>query len=127
VTVVGGSWRDVGRAREWTSDSFTAVGGGLHQSDGTGDAFVRSWRPALHRPELPVQERLITVLIQSVGMSTACTYCSSDVTRHEPVIVQEGWGDDREAAGQFCNYACLSAHINQEGLTTDDCCEWKPE
>jgi hypothetical protein len=27
----------------------------------------------------------------------------------------------------FCNYACLSAHIDEQELTAGDACEWSPE
>jgi hypothetical protein len=56
-------------------------------------------------------------------MSNDCTYCGSDVYDHDPVFVEEGAGDDREPAGQFCNYACLSAHIDEEELITGACCQ----
>lgn len=59
-------------------------------------------------------------------MNADCTYCGSAVTSHDPVFVEEGHGDEREPAGRFCNYACLAAHIDEEGLTTGDCCEWEP-
>jgi hypothetical protein len=55
-------------------------------------------------------------------MSDACTYCGSDVSDHDPVFVEEGAGDGRQEAGQFCNYACLSAHIDDADLTTGACC-----
>lgn len=50
-----------------------------------------------------------------------CTYCGSDVTAHDPVYVAEGV--ERASAGQFCNYACLQAHVDAEGLTTGACCD----
>lgn len=50
------------------------------------------------------------------GMTDACTYCGCDVTAHDPVFVYEGAGDDRTAAGRFCNYGCLRAHVDDEGL-----------
>ncbi len=56
------------------------------------------------------------------GMSTACTFCGSDVDAHEPVVVEEVRDDERVPAGQFCNYACLARHIEQEGLETGACC-----
>ncbi|NHN47282.1 hypothetical protein G9464_06680 [Halostella sp. JP-L12] len=55
-------------------------------------------------------------------MSDACTYCGSDVSDHDPVFVEEEVDGDREEAGRFCNYACLSAHIEEAGLTTGACC-----
>jgi hypothetical protein len=55
-------------------------------------------------------------------MSDDCTYCGSDVYAHDPVFVEEGADGDREPAEQFCNYACLSAHIDEEDLITGACC-----
>ena len=67
-------------------------------------------------------------------MSTDCTYCGCDVEAHDPVYVErearepegdrastEG-GDERRRTGQFCNYGCLSAHIEVEGLATGTTC-----
>lgn len=58
-------------------------------------------------------------------MTTDCTYCGCDVHAHDPVFVREG--ADREAAGRYCNYGCLSAHIEEAGLATGTTCEWSPE
>jgi len=67
---------------------------------------------------------------------TACTYCGSDVETHQPVYVFEratgndGNEDsavrDRTPAGQFCNYACLSASIDEEELVYGDACSFDP-
>ncbi|AUV83197.1 hypothetical protein C2R22_17380 [Salinigranum rubrum] len=57
---------------------------------------------------------------------TACTYCGCDVEMHDPVVVSEGLGDDREVAGRFCNYGCLAAHIEREGLATGTTCRVDP-
>lgn len=60
-------------------------------------------------------------------MPTAeCTYCGADIYRHTPVFVQEVRGGTNTAAGRFCNYACLSAHIDAEELTVGACCQWAP-
>ena len=59
-------------------------------------------------------------------MTADCTYCGHDVTRHDPVYVQERDGDGRVDAGRFCNYACLDAYIEERGLTTAAACEWSP-
>ncbi|WP_406600161.1 hypothetical protein [Haloarcula terrestris] len=53
---------------------------------------------------------------------TDCTYCGSPVEDHDPLYVSES--PDGEPTGQFCNYGCLSAHIDDEGLTTGTACEW---
>ena len=51
-----------------------------------------------------------------------CTYCGSDVDRHDPVFVSESRDADR--SDPFCNYACLSAHIDEENLVAGAACEW---
>lgn len=55
-------------------------------------------------------------------MGQTCTYCGSDVREHEPVFVEELAEDRLVPAGQFCNYACLARHIEEEGLETGACC-----
>ena len=57
-------------------------------------------------------------------MGPACTYCESDVERHEPVFVSEGTADGQHEA--FCNYACLAAYIEAENRTDGAACEWNP-
>ncbi|MFB6142290.1 MAG: hypothetical protein ABEJ30_02985 [Halorientalis sp.] len=59
-------------------------------------------------------------------MAEPCTFCGQDVTRHDPVYVSERVDGDRKRTGQFCNYACLQAHIEAADLTTDACCAWSP-
>ncbi|WP_433625691.1 hypothetical protein [Halomicrococcus sp. NG-SE-24] len=54
-------------------------------------------------------------------MSNDCTYCGSDVTAHDPVFVAEGV-DERQPVGRFCNYACLTAYVDEEELTSGACC-----
>ncbi|MFC7140156.1 hypothetical protein ACFQMA_09965 [Halosimplex aquaticum] len=56
-------------------------------------------------------------------MEGECTYCGSDVAAHDPLVV----GDADGTVGQFCNYACLSAHIESEELVVGDACEWSPD
>jgi hypothetical protein len=53
---------------------------------------------------------------------TDCAYCGCDVTAHDPVVVSEGLGTEREDAGRFCNYGCLVAHVEREGLATGATC-----
>ncbi|WP_169719004.1 hypothetical protein [Haloplanus natans] len=53
---------------------------------------------------------------------SACTYCGCDVTAHDPVFVAELADGDRLPAGQFCNYGCLAAHIDEAGLTEGTAC-----
>ncbi|AFK20515.1 hypothetical protein HFX_2844 [Haloferax mediterranei ATCC 33500] len=53
-------------------------------------------------------------------------YCGSDVSCHDPVFVEEAADGERVSVGGFCNYACLSAYIEDEELTTGASCEWSP-
>lgn len=52
---------------------------------------------------------------------TDCTYCGCEVEAHDPVFVSEGSADD-DPASQFCNYACLSAHVEESGLAEGSRC-----
>ncbi len=56
-------------------------------------------------------------------MNKACTYCGSDVHAHEPVFVDEEQRGERTTIGQFCNYACLAQHIENNELETGACCQ----
>lgn len=48
---------------------------------------------------------------------TDCTYCGCETEAHDPVFVYETDDDgDRIPAGRFCNYGCLSAHVEEAGL-----------
>lgn len=53
---------------------------------------------------------------------TDCTYCGQTVEAHDPVFVSEDGDDGRVSAGQFCNYACLSAYIEETDLADGACC-----
>lgn len=64
--------------------------------------------------------------IDTPGHEETCEYCGSRIFDHDPVCVRdctEGCGP----ATYFCNYACLSAHIDAENLTAGDACEWSPD
>lgn len=54
---------------------------------------------------------------------TDCTFCGCDVAAHEPVFVAEESDGRRVAAGAYCNYACLVAHVEEAGLTAGATCE----
>ncbi len=58
-------------------------------------------------------------------VSMDCVYCDSAVEAHDPVYVAEGAIDAEPMA--FCNYACLTSHVDQQGLTEGACCNWSPE
>lgn len=57
------------------------------------------------------------------SMDSACSYCGSDVYKHNAIFVEEDSDDGREQAGQFCNYACLEAYIDENELTEGACCQ----
>lgn len=54
-----------------------------------------------------------------------CRYCGCLVEQHDPVYVAEN--DPDTEPQPFCNYACLTEYIDQEGLTTGTSCVWSPE
>lgn len=56
-------------------------------------------------------------------MTTECSCCGGDVYRHDPVFTLEEREFRRVETGAFCNYACLSAHIDEECLADGDACE----
>jgi hypothetical protein len=53
---------------------------------------------------------------------TDCPYCGCEVEGHDPVTVSEGTGADRDPVGRFCNYGCLAAHVEREGLARGTAC-----
>lgn len=60
-------------------------------------------------------------------MGDACTYCGCDVERHDPVYVERRRDGGRVRTGQFCNYACLARHVEEENLTVGTTCEFDPD
>jgi hypothetical protein len=56
-----------------------------------------------------------------------CVYCGSDLSAYEPIHVEETDGDERIEVGSFCNYGCLSAHIEESELVYGSACEWSPD
>lgn len=57
-------------------------------------------------------------------MPDTCTFCGSEIWSHDPIVVEAAGTGERE--GQFCNYACLKAHIEAAGLEVGASCEWVP-
>jgi len=68
----------------------------------------------------------MSTTIETPGVDEVCVYCESQIFDHEPICVRD-CTDDCGSAEYFCNHACISAHIDQEGLTTGDACEWNPD
>ena len=56
-------------------------------------------------------------------MTDDCTYCDCDVYAHDPVFVTEERNGDRVEVGQFCNYGCLSAHVDEQDLAVGSTCQ----
>lgn len=55
-----------------------------------------------------------------------CAYCGSHIFDHDPICVR----DCTEACGSpqfFCNYACLTAYVDDNALTVGNACAWSPE
>ena len=52
-----------------------------------------------------------------------CAYCGCAAEAHDPVYVSSSPDGEPDA---FCNYGCLSAHIETEGLATGTTCNWSP-
>lgn len=55
-----------------------------------------------------------------------CVYCGSLIFDHDPICVRD-CTDDCGSPTYYCNFACLSAHIEEDDLTIGDACEWSPE
>jgi hypothetical protein len=73
--------------------------------------------------------------LRTAGMSTTvatpsadeeCAYCRSRIFDHEPICVRD-CTDDCGSPTYFCNYACLSAYVEENELVTGDACEWSPD
>jgi len=54
-----------------------------------------------------------------------CAYCGSRIFDHDPVCVRD-CEDDCGSPAYFCNYACLSVYVQENGLAAGDACEWTP-
>lgn len=59
-------------------------------------------------------------------MVETCTYCESDLAPYDPVIVQETRNGEPIEVGKFCNYGCLTAFVDERGLTEGACCVIDP-
>jgi hypothetical protein len=64
--------------------------------------------------------------IATPNPNESCAYCDSPIFDHDPICVRD-CNDDCGSPTYFCNYACLSAYIAENNLTTNDACEWDPE
>ncbi|MFB6142400.1 MAG: hypothetical protein ABEJ30_03545 [Halorientalis sp.] len=55
-----------------------------------------------------------------------CAYCGARIFDHDPVCVRD-CTDDCRSSTYFCNYACLSAHVEEQDLTSGNACRWSPD
>jgi hypothetical protein len=55
-----------------------------------------------------------------------CAYCESRIFDHDPICVRD-CDNDCGSPEYFCNYACLSAYIEENSLTTGNACAWNPD
>lgn len=60
--------------------------------------------------------------IETPGPEQTCAYCGSRIFAHDPVCVRDCIADCGSPR-YFCNHSCLSAHIDDAGLTTGAACE----
>ncbi|ERG99028.1 MAG: hypothetical protein J07HQX50_00170 [Haloquadratum sp. J07HQX50] len=68
----------------------------------------------------------MSTTITTPDADQVCMYCESQISNHDPICVRDcenGCG----SPAYFCNYACLSAHINEQGLMIGDACQWDSE
>lgn len=68
----------------------------------------------------------MSTTIETPSPDETCTYCGSSVFAHDPICVRD-CTDDCGSPEYFCNYACLSARIDDANLTTGNACEWSLE
>lgn len=55
-----------------------------------------------------------------------CVYCGSRIFDHNPICVRDCTAECGFPRF-FCNYACLSAYIDENRLTYGDASEWSPD
>lgn len=51
---------------------------------------------------------------------TDCAYCGCEVEAHDPVYVSER--EPEATATPYCNYGCLAAHVEADGLAVGTTC-----
>lgn len=64
--------------------------------------------------------RRVTYTVGATTERMDCTYCGCDAEAHDPVYVSEDDPDAEPSA--FCNYGCLSAHVEAENLAVGTTC-----
>ena len=64
--------------------------------------------------------------IDTPDTDESCAYCGLPIFEHDPICVRDCTADC-DAPSYFCNFACLSAYIDERNLALGDACEWSPE
>ncbi|MFC6988629.1 hypothetical protein ACFQJD_07705 [Haloplanus sp. GCM10025708] len=65
----------------------------------------------------------MSTTVSTPDADEGCAYCESLVFDHDPICVRN-CDDDCGSPTYFCNYACLSAYIDENNLTAGNACEW---
>ncbi|WP_020222549.1 hypothetical protein [Halarchaeum acidiphilum] len=65
----------------------------------------------------------MSTTVETPGSGETCAYCDSRIFDHDPICVRDC---DDDCGSPFCNYASLSAYVDENDLTTGDACEWNP-
>jgi len=68
----------------------------------------------------------VSVSIEPPEADQPCAYCESRIFDHDPICVRD-CVDNCGSPEFFCNYACLSAYIDENELVTGNACTWSPD
>ncbi|ELZ51132.1 hypothetical protein C465_04144 [Halorubrum distributum JCM 9100] len=67
----------------------------------------------------------VPATVSTADADETCAYCGSRISDHDPIPVR-GRDDGCGSPTCFCNYACLSAHADEQDLSAGNACEWSP-
>ncbi|MFB6252788.1 MAG: hypothetical protein ABEI27_14090 [Halobellus sp.] len=67
-----------------------------------------------------------TATVSTPDTDEECAYCDSRIFDHDPICVRD-CDDDCGSPTYFCNYACLTAHVEERNLMAGNACRWSPE
>ncbi|MFC4440099.1 MULTISPECIES: hypothetical protein [Natrialbaceae] len=68
----------------------------------------------------------MSTTVSTPDLDEKCAYCESRIFSHDPICVRD-CTDDCGSPAYFCNYACLSAYIDDNSLMMDNACDWTPD
>lgn len=68
----------------------------------------------------------MSTTVATPGADEQCAYCESRIFDHDPICVRD-FDDDCGSPAYFCNYACPSAYIAENSLTTGNAFTWNPD